>query len=66
MWPHSHKFQPQGPTEYDRGENLRGWLLVEAGYSETLEYDAETETGSTCSYFEYIYNNLMGIREKET
>lgn len=44
MWPHGHRFQPQGPTEYDRGENLRGWLAVEAGYSETIEYDAETET----------------------
>lgn len=37
MWPETHPFQPSGATEYDRAENLRGWLLVEAGWTDHVD-----------------------------
>lgn len=43
MWPHGHRFQPQGLTAEKRGEHLRGWLTVEARHVQTATYHVKTD-----------------------
>lgn len=55
-WPHSHRFQPMNP------EHLRGWLYVEAGFSnsadivgpEAITVDVVKATRSIVNPFTYI------------
>lgn len=58
MWPENHRYQPQGATKSDRGEHLRGWLEVEAGYVEVVEYAAPTSED-----VEHILGVLRGVRK---
>jgi hypothetical protein len=39
-WPHDHPFQPNGVDDQDRTNNLYGYLLVEAGYVDTVDVES--------------------------
>jgi len=41
MWPETHPFQPSGGSASERAENLRGWLLVEADWTDSTDIFVE-------------------------
>ena len=52
---------------YDAKAKFEYGTVSKGHYDKIVKIDdTETETDTIFSYFEYIYNSLMGIREKTT